>query len=214
MSLATSLATKISVYNRQRKWSLFLEQVHPDRSCSILDAGFEPGDDYSACNFLEKHYPYVEKITALGLRSEQVRQVQRTYPTLKIVEYDGDLFPFKDKEFDLCWSNAVLEHVGAFEKQLLFLKEAKRVAKRLFITTPNRSFPIEVHTLTPLLHWLPKPIFDDYLRVTHREWAMGDYLHLLRLRELKHLLELANIREYRIFKNRLGGFVLDFVIIT
>jgi len=33
--------------------------------------------------------------------------------------------------------------------------EALRVAPRVFVTTPNRWFPIELHTRAPLVHWLP-----------------------------------------------------------
>jgi hypothetical protein len=29
------------------------------------------------------------------------------------------------------------------------------VANRVFVTTPNRWFPLEVHTLLPFAHWLP-----------------------------------------------------------
>ncbi len=31
-----------------------------------------------------------------------------------------------------------------------------RVATRVFVTTPNRFFPLEVHTLVPFAHWLPR----------------------------------------------------------
>ncbi len=70
------------------------------------------------------------------------------------------------------WSNAVLEHVGTRDDQLLFLREVRRVGRRVFLTTPNRHFPVEVHTRTPLLHWLPKPVFERYLRL-HRQ-GLGD----------------------------------------
>ena len=33
--------------------------------------------------------------------------------------------------------------------------EALRVGRRAFITTPNRGFPVEVHTRLPFVHWLP-----------------------------------------------------------
>jgi hypothetical protein len=33
--------------------------------------------------------------------------------------------------------------------------ELCRVAARVFVTTPNRFFPLEVHTLLPFAHWLP-----------------------------------------------------------
>ena len=63
--------------------------------------------------------------------------------------------------------------------------EALRVARRVFISTPNRAFPIEVHTRLPLVHWLPD-------RTAHRVYdAVGKpfakEIDLLTRRELESL---------------------------
>ncbi len=69
---------------------------------------------------------------------------------------DGRDLPFGDAEFDVGFSNAVVEHVaGGREGQRQFVHELCRVAQRVFVTTPNRRFPLEVHTLLPFVHWLP-----------------------------------------------------------
>ena len=58
---------------------------------------------------------------------------------------------------------------GGRDGQRRFVHELCRVAKRVFVTTPNRWFPIEVHTLRPFVHWLPPAArarvipFDDVL---------------------------------------------------
>ena len=66
-------------------------------------------------------------------------------------------------------SSAVIEHVGAFARQARMIAECARVAGRAFcITTPNRWFPVEVHTVLPLVHWLPKPVFRGLMRRTGR----------------------------------------------
>jgi hypothetical protein len=44
---------------------------------------------------------------------------------------------------------------GGRDGQRAFVHELCRVAKRVYVTTPNRWFPIEVHTLLPFVHWLP-----------------------------------------------------------
>ena len=49
----------------------------------------------------------------------------------------------------------MIEHVGGRDRQRQLVSEAIRVGRRVFITTPNRRFPIEVHTRLPLVHWLP-----------------------------------------------------------
>lgn len=134
------------------------------------------------------------------------------YPKIRTVKYDGKKFPFDHKEFDICWSNAVIEHVGDKDAQIFFLKEMQRVAKRSFITTPNKHFPIEVHTRVPLLHFLPKKVFDKCLLLIGKKWATGNYMNLLSLKELKMILSDAGISNYKIIKNKLFFSTLDFVI--
>lgn len=70
----------------------------------------------------------------------------------KVVHYQGDVFPFNDKEFDYVICSHVLEHVTDAE---IFLKEVFRVAKMGYLEFPTiyydylYNFP--VHTLF-LLH--------------------------------------------------------------
>ncbi len=206
-----SIATRVSTFNRTRKWDLFLSQVRPTPDTTILDVGYNEKEFSPVDNFIEKHYPYPERLTALGITAG-TRFSQR-YPAVKVVTYDGRQFPFGDQEFDVCWSNAVLEHTGDAQRQLIFLKEIARVSKRAFVTTPNRMFPIEVHTRTPLLHYLPKSVFYAYLTFIGKQWATGNYMSLLSERDLRDLLDRARIERYRLFKNRLLGFTLDFALV-
>lgn len=188
-----------------------MKLINPAHNSRILDVGYTDKEYSDTDNYLEKHYPYPDKITALGV--EEPEHLADKYKKVKVVKYEGNRFPFKNKEFDICWSNATIEHVGDTSKQIKFLKEIARVSDRAFITTPNRNFPLEVHTRTPLLHFLPKPIFDIYLRATGRAWTTGDYINLLTIRQMKRLLKKAGIKKYKIIKNRFLGFVLDFIVI-
>ncbi len=206
-----SIAHKVSAWNRRRKWSLFLAEFCPNEKMRILDVGFAEKEYSQVDNFIEKHYPYPERLTALGIGTP--KDVKSKYPKMSFIKYDGSVFPFKDKAFDICWSNAVIEHVGELGNQLFFLKEIKRVSKKAFITTPNKYFPVELHTRTPLLHYLPKSMFDGYLRLIGKEWATDAYMHLLSITDLKHLLRKADIENYTIAKNRFCGLTLDFVIL-
>ncbi len=159
---------------------------------------------------IEKHYPYPGMLTALGI--DEAVQFRMRYPEVRTVTYDGINFPFEDGAFDVCWSNAVMEHVGNRDRQLHFLRECARVARRGFLTTPNRWFPVEVHTRTPLLHYLPKPVFEAYLRQTGKAWATGGFMRLLSRQDLHGLLRDAGIEHYRIHGNWLLVAPLDFVI--
>jgi predicted SAM-dependent methyltransferase len=207
-----NIPSKISRYNRDRKWKIFLEFFNPDSDLKILDVGFNEEEDNDNENFIEKYYPYPQNLTALGIM--EPAEFLNRYPGVNAVKYDGNKFPFKDNEFDVVWSNAVIEHVGNIDKQTLFLNEIKRVSKKSFITTPNRNFPIEVHTYTPLLHILPKNIFDAYLNLCNKPWATGDQLNLLSVKDIRKLLNASKIHDYKIISNHILAFTLDFIIIS
>ena len=214
--LDASLTGRFSAFNRFRKWQLFMDRVKPRPEDRILDIGYTDLEYRSTDNFLEKHYPHPGMITARGV--DQPEHFAKRYPDVQAVCYDGARFPFDDGSFDVAWSNAVLEHVGTtadrVEMQIAFLREIARVAQRAFITTPNRWFPLEVHTRTPLLHWLPKRWFDVYLRARGQAWASGDYMTLLSEQDLRSRLAAAGIERYELVRNRVGPFTADFVVIT
>ena len=49
-----------------------------------------------------------------------------------------------------------------------------KLTKKIFvIITPNRYYPIELHTKIPLLHWFPKSIYRKILKIL----GMSFYAH-------------------------------------
>jgi SAM-dependent methyltransferase len=80
-----------------------------------------------------------------------------------------DMSQFVDREFDVVFSNSVIEHVGAWTDQLSMANEVRRVGKRYYVQTPNRYFPIEPHFLFPLFQFFPV-----FLRVSlHCNFTLG-----------------------------------------
>ena len=180
------VADSISLRSRRRKLRLFLDELRPGPETTVLDVGadelaFGEGDGCATLNYFEEHYPWPARITALGLQDGI--SFRARYPEIRYVQGDACALPFGDGEFDVVHSNAVLEHVGDRERQRLMVSESLRVARRVFISTPNRAFPIEVHTRLPLVHWLPdraahriydrlgKPFAKDIELLTRRELA-------------------------------------------
>lgn len=108
-----SFANKISAYNRKRNFDYFMKVIAPSKSQTILDVGFTYNEYSAEANYIEKHYPYPENITALGVEcSISTEEFQNLYPKVTTITYDGNIFPFYDNQFDVGWSNAVVEHVG------------------------------------------------------------------------------------------------------
>jgi SAM-dependent methyltransferase len=182
------LADQVSLRSRQRKLSLFLEELRPTAGTSVLDVGadelaFGEGDGCGTLNFFEEHYPWPERITALGLHDG--RGFRTRHPDIRYIQGDACALPFADGEFDIVFSNAVIEHVGGRERQRQLVSEAIRVGRRVFITTPNRRFPIEVHTRLPFVHWLPDRLSHRVYRAVGKEFATD--VHLLSRRSLESL---------------------------
>jgi SAM-dependent methyltransferase len=183
------LADTISLRSRQRKLRLFIDELNPTAETSVLDVGADElgfGDHDGGCatmNFFEEHYPWPEQITALGLHDGAGFRVR--YPGIEYIQGDACALPFADGQFDVVFSNAVIEHVGGRERQRRFVSEAIRVGRRVFLTTPNRRFPVEVHTRLPVVHWLPDAISHRVYRVAGKESATE--LDLLTRRSLASL---------------------------
>jgi SAM-dependent methyltransferase len=150
-------ASGFSRRSRERKLQLFMELLAPGPDTTVVDVGVtDSGVEgaYGTDNFLEASYPWPERITAVGVTS--LEHFAAAFPRVRTVVADGRSLPFADGEFDVGFSNAVVEHVGGHAQQVAFVHELCRVAKRVFVTTPNRWFPVEVHTLLPVAHWLPR----------------------------------------------------------
>jgi hypothetical protein len=153
------LAGEVSLRSRRSKFRLFMETFQPDQTTTIVDVGVadsgfgEGGGSASTYNFLEAMYPWPRRITAVGL--VDLPNFQQAFPDVAWVRADGRDLPFEDDAFDIAFSNAVVEHVGGEDEQRAFIAELCRVARRVFVATPNRWFPVDVHTLMPVVHWLP-----------------------------------------------------------
>jgi SAM-dependent methyltransferase len=182
------LADEISLRSRRRKLELFLEELRPTSETTVLDVGvdelpFGEGDGCTTLNFFEEHYPWPERITALGLY--EGTGFRARYPQIRYVQGDACALPFADGEFDVVFSNAVVEHVGEREQQRRLVSEALRVGRRVFITTPNRWFPVEVHTKLPLVHWFPDRVSHPVYGAVGKDAAKQ--LRILSKRELESL---------------------------
>ncbi len=207
------IAEKVSERNRRRKYEWFVSQTALTPDTTLLDVGYEGIEYHTLSNSLEKLYPFPHMITALGLPQDD-SDFRARHPEVRIVTYAGGRFPFADNEFDVAWSNAVIEHVGDRQSQVKFVSELLRVAPVAFFTTPNRYFPIEVHTLTPLLHWLPQGVFDAWVHLTRRPWADSRYIRLLSRRELEAICREAGAANVTVKCNRVGGFTMDWSVIV
>jgi hypothetical protein len=180
-------ASRVSFHVRRKMFRLFVEALRPGPGTRVLDVGVTNDETHRESNYFEQMYPYPQNITCVG--TEDGSHLAHRYPGLTYRQVrPGEPLPFRDGEFDVVFSNAVIEHVGSRAAQASFARELCRVGRSFFVTTPDRRFPIEHHTGLPLVHYLPSALFRSMLRGTrYGHWADESNLNILTAGELARL---------------------------
>ena len=209
-----SLSSRITRHQRVKMFQVFLDTMAPMANHTILDVGATSDQNYDHSNYFEAWYPYPERVTAAGI--DDAFFLETAFPGVRFVKADGRDLPFADESFDFVHSNAVLEHVGSSAQQSAFVKEMWRVARRgVFLTTPNRWFPVEFHTVLPLLHWLPPNLFRAVLRwLGHHDLAREENLNLLTRLNLKELAADSFLKNFSIRHASLFGWPTNLLLIA
>jgi hypothetical protein len=176
------LAETLLISARDKIFADFMSLMKPSPNDRILDVGVSAIINDGA-NVLERKYPHQRNITACGLGSGN--DFQRAFPQATYVPIEpNSALPFGDNAFEIATSNAVLEHLGSFQRQQTFVRELCRVASRVFITVPNRFFPIEHHTAVPIAHY-EKNLFRMACWVTGKsDWSREENLILMSRKRL------------------------------
>lgn len=94
-------------------------------------------------------------------------------PTINARVLQGDACDLPEslegEQFDLVYSNSVIEHVGGHARRRAFVTSVTALAPRHWVQTPYRYFPIEPHWVFPLMQNLPLAARAWILR----HWSMG-----------------------------------------
>ncbi|MBJ7574834.1 class I SAM-dependent methyltransferase [Luteimonas sp. MC1828] len=207
------LTDRVSTHMRRKMYARFMAAGVADDD-RILDVGVTSDRAQLASNYLEAWHPRKDLITACGI--DDASFLEDVYPGMTFVRGDGKDLPFPDASFDWVHSSAVLEHVGSAQEQARFVAELHRVSRKgVFLTTPNRWFPVEFHTVLPVVHWLPKPWFRALLRrLGHRELSREENLNLLGRRELDDACAQARLPEWRIDSVALLGWPSNLLLVA
>lgn len=165
-----ALYARISPLFRRRRMRRFLAAIAPRSGERLLDIGG------TALFWRETRLPL--HLTLLNLAStatefsEAAQGSESGEGSLTFVAGDACALPMADGAFDIVFSNSVIEHVGTWERQQAFAREARRVGRRLWVQTPAREFFIEPHLIAPFIHWLPRSWQRRLIRrCTLRGWV-------------------------------------------
>ena len=197
---------------RNKIYLKFLKHVPFNSKTTLIDIG-TTNVDLDHENYLIKKYPYKKCITCLS--NQTLSLIKKKFPQINTIKGDGRRTKLKNNKFDVVHSNATIEHVGNFNNQMKFVKEALRISKKyVFITTPNRNFFLDLHTAIPIIHWLPKKIHRIILKmVGHNFLSKEKNLNLLNSTDLKKICKKIKIDNYIIDNIKIFGFKSNLILI-
>jgi ubiquinone/menaquinone biosynthesis C-methylase UbiE len=196
-----SLSTKF----RKKRFSLFLSLIEKmEKPLKILDVG---GTQvfWERMNFVD-----VDDIEVVlfNLSREKIR-----YKNFSSLVGDAqNMIMFSDNEFDIVFSNSVLQYVGidGYLDQCSMATEIQRVGKRYFVQSPNRNFPIEPHFQIPFFQFFPKNLqvflishfnlgFREKMRDRQKAIRTVNSIRMIKKEELHKLFPNSTIYEEKVF---------------
>jgi hypothetical protein len=179
----------------------------PDNRSKVIDLGGLPGTWSSS--------PGGFPVVLINLEPHTTQD-----PRFTTIKTDATRLPFPDNSFDIVFSNSLIEHLGGFEKQHAFAREASRMAWKLWIQTPARWFPIEPHLLALFVHYFPMSLQKRFLVRWFSVWGwlekptpqqVDAYLAGIRLLTYKEMKQL--FPGCKILKERLLGFTKSYIAV-
>jgi hypothetical protein len=181
--------------SREEKFQLFVTLLKPTAATRILNVGAS-GPNLAFAEQFESRYEYRSQVTGGGISLPEVQDYRHGFPGVKSLVFNGCALPFRDKSFDVVYSNAVIEHLADYAAQQRFAAEMARVGRGWFVTTPNLWYPIEPHYHLPLIQFLPQ----RWQRALVRSLGKIPYedLNLLTKSQLQHLFPKGNVIKCRV----------------
>jgi hypothetical protein len=222
-NLIRRAAVRSSASCRIRRGRLFIERLQPSATDKILDLGGGRG------GYMAEIAPYHDNVTIADVDPPMLEAAAQTYG-FDTVCLDGSAkFPLPDRHYDVVFCSSVIEHVtgpkelifdlldgarfdaSARAAQANFAAEVRRVAKRYFVQTPYKYFPLEPHSFLPfLVVLLPRRWQVRLLDFAGRYWikAVKPDFRLLTIKDMQALFPDAEI-----VLERYCGFVKSVVAI-
>jgi len=184
-----NLQRYININNKFRKdrFENFLKILQVTDQDKILDVG--------GYHHFWQSSNFKENVTILNIELPKDQPTPFTW-----VQGDAcNMEMFQDQQFDIVFSNSVIEHVGDFARQQMFAKEVQRVAKKYWVQTPYKHFPVEPHFIFPFYQYLPHKSRNFIAKVW--PFSFAKMLHLDPIFEAEHIWLLGKKDLRKLFYN-------------
>lgn len=216
-------AVNLSVNCRLRRGQLFLERLQPTANDRILDLGGGRG------GYMAQTLPFRSNVTIADLDPGNLKVASENYGFDTLCLDGSAKFAVPDAAYDVVFCSSVIEHVtgpkeivydlarageftaSAKAAQANFAAEVRRVARRYFVQTPYKYFPLEQHSFLPfLVVLLPRRWHMRLMKFLATRWFKPAYpdFRLLTIKEMRALFPDAEI-----VLERYCGFVKSIVAI-
>jgi SAM-dependent methyltransferase len=129
---------------------------------TILDVGCGIG------TYVRRFRDFSDAVHGVEVEPERVAEASAELPN--IVVGVGEALPYPDDEFDLVFSNEVIEHVADDRATAAEMVRVTKPGGAIVAFAPNRLYPFETHGAylgkryvfgnIPLVNWLPDPLRD------------------------------------------------------
>ena len=199
---------------RMEMFKLVRKKINISKINDLLDIGTTNDSKLSSSNFFCRMFDKIPKHKSISNQKINNSRFERCLK--KSITSNFSKKEINILKSDLVVSSAVIEHVGNFKNQTNKVRNMIQLSKKyIIITTPNRFFPVEVHTKLPLIHWLPKKMFRKILLSLRMDYfACEKNLNLLDIIELKKILDtFSGEISYKIYNIRFLYFVSNFLVI-
>jgi len=148
---------------RQRRWQVFREMFPDVESMRVLDLGGTP-------DFWLRAPIKPAAVTVINLDKPEFGVGQVTHLTGDACNASEVLSQSAmSADFDLVFSNSLIEHVGGHARRCELAAEIHKLAPRRWIQTPYRYFVLEPHWLFPGMQFLPAAARIQVAR----HWSLG-----------------------------------------
>lgn len=139
---------------RKARMKRFAQAMNPGDDDVVLDVGGHTG----IWNYTDGNY----RIEFINLTENAISRVDN--PRYGYRVGDATKMDFDDGEFDICFSNSVIEHLYTWESQQVFAEACRRIGRKVWVQTPAKVFPIEPHVIGLGVHWLGKDLRRKWVR--------------------------------------------------
>jgi hypothetical protein len=134
---------------RRKRFARFERWITPKDHEKLLDLGGYP------MNWFGKGR-VIGEVHVVNLGLAEFANPPDGSPVIRAINGDARCLDMEDDQYDIVFSNSVIEHVGSLEDQQAFAREASRLGTRVWIQTPAFECPLEPHFLGAFIHWFPR----------------------------------------------------------